>query len=89
MEASLWRQHCRWSWKSAQSRIIFTTDSIIITTVIAGATLVQDRVPGAISPGITTLKRSGAKAAPMAGAEVQIVTTATGANLNLAVPFYW
>jgi len=54
----------------------------------AGATQIQDLVLGWISLGVTTLKRSGAEAALMTGAEAKVVTAVNRINLNLTVPFY-
>jgi len=61
----------------------------------AGATHNQDPAPGVNSPEVTTQKRSGAEAAMMAGAGVQVlidatdVTGKTGSDQNsvaLALP---
>ncbi|OFZ98259.1 MAG: hypothetical protein A2Z44_09270 [Betaproteobacteria bacterium RBG_19FT_COMBO_58_11] len=63
----------------------------------AGATQTHDLALGAISLGVTTLKRSGSKAAMMTGAEVAMIVTAgmgieieigTGNKLSLTVPLY-
>jgi len=51
----------------------------------AGATQIQDLVLGWISLGVTTLKRSGSKAALMDGVETKIMTAVIGDNLNPTV----
>jgi hypothetical protein len=61
-------------------------DITIITTMTAGATQIQDLVLGWISPGATTLTRSGAEAALMTGAETEVMTAVNGINQNLTVP---
>jgi len=48
----------------------------------AGATHIQDPALGWISLGVTTLKRSGAEAALMTGAETKVVTAVNGINEN-------
>ncbi|BCB27214.1 hypothetical protein SKTS_21000 [Sulfurimicrobium lacus] len=77
----LWHLHCRWLWSWAQSPITIKADITITTTMTAGATHIQDLVPGWISRGVTTLERSGTEAA-MTGAETEVVTVVTGISLT-------